>query len=111
MDAGWCVGYANLPGVSYYRLSYTFHGVHGEQAHRSFPAAFIDGNGQVFPTVGFQKGELRQTILVRDVRDPLAVGRKAWVEGVMLKKGQLVRLATRRGLYPKVVELVSCASG
>src|SRR6266496_4912967 len=78
--------------------------------HGTLPGELRDGNLLFAPAVGFHNPELRQASLVRDVSDPLPIGRPARMEVVVVPEGHLVRLSTGHRQNVKMVELVGCAA-
>ena len=81
-----------------------------QDAHRPLPAPALDGHGAQGAAVCLQQRELRQAALVCDERDPLVVRRPPRMEGVVLKKGDLVGFSAGRRLHVEVVELVGGAA-
>ena len=61
--------------------------------------------------IGLEKLQVRDAVLVRDIRDPLPVGRPARVERVVLVEGELVRLAAGNGLNVQIRVLVAGTAG
>ena len=80
-----------------------------EHAHGPLPPAIRDANGSLLAAVRLQQRELGQPAFVRDVGNPLAVGRPARMKGVVVEERHLVRLATIGRLDVEVVVLVGRA--
>ena len=82
---------------------------HREGADRTLPVTVRDVHGAPRAAVGLEQRQLRQPAFVRDERDPLAVGRPAWMESVVLKEREFVGLAANGRLHVEVVVLIGSA--
>ena len=87
------------------------HRPHRQHTHGPLPPPVGDANRFPLAAVGFQERELRETPLVRNVRNPLPIGRPAWMKGIVLEERQLVGLAARGRLDVEVRELIRGAAG
>ena len=83
----------------------------GQDSHRPLPVPLRDPDRPLLAAVRLEKRELRKAAFVRDVGDPLAVGRPAGMEGVVLEERQLVGLSPHRRLHVEVRELIRRSAG
>ena len=84
---------------------------HFEGARRLLPAPLRHVQPPARPAVRLEELEPGKPPFIGDEGDPLAVGRPPGVEGVMLEKGHLVRLASLRRLDVEVRVLIARARG
>ena len=105
------VGGGQVDARGDFRSGRVIQGADGEHADRPLPAAARDLDPHLLAAVGLEQLELRQAVFVRDVGDPLSVGRPARVEGVVFEEGHLVGRAAVRGLHVEVLVLIRGAGG
>src|SRR5687767_2110586 len=77
-----------------------------QTAHRLLPEKLRKHDLLFAASVGVEYPELRESALVRDVGDPLAVGGPARMKVVMIAEGELIGRAARNGQNVKMIELV-----
>ena len=82
-------------------------GVDRADRHRTLPPSAHDAQRLLFSVEGLKERQLRQALLVRDVRDPFAVGRPSRVEGIVGEKGRLGRVSAGQTLKVQILVTIS----